>query len=72
MALVWLWGVPMSNPVACLYSCDDAVQFLSNEQFRQIMLMSDLAWILPAIALASAAVAVAVRLSRRGGTAESR
>lgn len=72
VALVWLWVVPMSNPFACLYSCDEAVQFLSNEQFQQIMLMSDLAWTLPAIALVSAAVAVAVRLSRRRASAGSR
>lgn len=71
VALVWLWVVPMSNPVACLYSCDEAVQFLSNEQFRQIMLMIDLAWVLPVTALVSAVFAGALRLSRRGGSAKS-
>lgn len=57
LAMVWLWVVPMSRPVGCLYSCD-SLQFLSNEQFRQIMLMIDLAWVLPVSALISGAVAV--------------
>ncbi len=61
--LVWLWGAPMSRSIACLYSCAE-VQFLSNEQFRQIALMTDLAWILPAITLIFGAVAV---WSRRRG-----
>jgi len=56
--LVWLWVGPMSNPVSCLYSCNEVAQFLSNEQFRQIVLMTDLAWVLPVTALLSAAVAV--------------
>lgn len=64
VALVWLWGGPMSNPVACLYTCNDVVQFLSNEQFRQIVLMIDLAWVLPVSAFVSGAVAV--WLLRRG------
>ncbi|MGX1595863.1 hypothetical protein ACWIDS_02165 [Dietzia maris] len=56
--LVWLWVGPMSTPVACLYACNEVVQFLSNEQFRQIVLMTDLAWVLPVTVLLSAAVAV--------------
>ncbi|MDV6297908.1 hypothetical protein R3P82_02160 [Dietzia maris] len=56
--LVWLWVGPMSNSVACLYGCNEVVQFLSNEQFRQIVLMTDLAWVLPVTVLLSAAVAV--------------
>ena len=56
--LLWLWGGPMSNPVSCLYSCNEVVQFLSNEQFRQIVLMADLAWVLPVMSLAAGAVAV--------------
>lgn len=72
VGLLGLWGAGMSNPIACLYSCDEGLQFLSNEQFRQIMLMTDLAWILPAVALVSAAVAVTTRLSRREGSAGSR
>lgn len=71
VGLLGLWGAGTSNPIACLYSCDEGLQFLSNEQFRQMMLMTDLAWILPVVALASAAVAVTTRLSRREGSAES-
>ncbi|WP_407334552.1 hypothetical protein [Dietzia kunjamensis] len=56
--LVWLWGGPMSKPVSCLYSCNEVAQFLTNEQFRQIVLMTDLAWVLPVTALLFAAVAV--------------
>lgn len=56
--LVWLWVGPMSNSVSCLYSCNEVVQFLSNEQFRQIVLMVDLAWVLPVTALLAVAVAV--------------
>ncbi len=56
--LVWLWVGPMSTPVACLYACNEVVRFLSNEQFRQIVLMTDLAWVLPVTVLLSAAVAV--------------
>ena len=56
--LVWLWVGPMSKPVSCLYSCNEVAQFLSNEQFRQIVLMTDLAWVLPVTALLFAAVAV--------------
>jgi hypothetical protein len=72
IGLLGLWGAGMSNPIACLYSCDEGLQFLSNEQFRQMMLMTDLAWILPAVAVVSAAVAVTTRLSRRGGSAGCR
>lgn len=57
-ALVWLWAGPMSRPVACLYSCADGVRYLTNEQFRQIVVMADLAWILPIITLLSTGVAV--------------
>ena len=56
--LVWLRAGPMSNPVSCLYACDEVVRFLSNEQFRQIVLMTDLAWVLLVTALPFAAVAV--------------
>lgn len=55
-ALVWLWVFPMARPVGCLYSCAE-VQFLSTEQFRQIILMGDLAWALPVAALVSVLVA---------------
>ena len=63
VGLVWMWVAPMSRSVACLYSCAE-VQFLSNEQFRQITLMTGLAWILPATALLSGLVAL---WSRRSG-----
>lgn len=56
LAMVWLWVVPMSRPVGCLYSCD-SLQFLSNEQLRQIILMTDLAWILPLASLFFGAIA---------------
>lgn len=46
LGVVWLWTVPMDRSVACLYSCTQ-LQFLSTEQFRQILVMTDLAWILP-------------------------
>lgn len=72
VGLLGLWGAGMSHPIACLYSCDEGLQFLSNEQLRQMMLMTDLAWILPAVALVAAAVVVTVRLSRRAASAESR
>ena len=71
VGLLGLWGAGMSNPIACLYSCEEGLQFLSNEQFRQFKLMTDLAWILPAVALVSAAIAVTTRLSRRAASAES-
>lgn len=71
VGLLVLWGAGMSNPIACLYSCDEGLQFLSNEQFRQMMVMTDLAWLLPAVALVAAAIAVGVRLSRRAGSAGS-
>lgn len=57
LAMVWLWVVPMSRPVSCLYSCE-SVQFLSYEQLRQIILMTDLARILPVSVLIFGAVAV--------------
>lgn len=56
LAMVWLWVIPMSRPVGCLYSCD-SLQFLSNEQLRQIILMTDLAWILPLTSLFFGAIA---------------
>lgn len=71
VGLLVLWGAGMSNPIACLYSCDEGLQFLSNEQFRQMMVMTDLAWLLPAVALVAAAIAAGVRLSRRAGSAGS-
>lgn len=60
LTLLWLWMVPMSRPAACLYSCAE-MQFLSNEQFRQMMIMIDLAWILPVAALFFAAIAAWAR-----------
>lgn len=56
VALAWLWTAPMSRPFHCLYVCEE-LQFLSTEQFRQLVLMSDLAWILTTIVLISGAVA---------------
>ena len=64
--LVWMWVYPMARSFACLYACREGMQFLSNEQFRQITLMADLAWVLPLIALVSGAVALwASRRDRR-------
>lgn len=60
LTLLWLWMVPMSRPAACLYSCAE-MQFLSNEQFRQMMIMIDLAWILSVAALFFAAIAAWAR-----------
>lgn len=57
VAMGWLWTGPMDRPVACLYSCAE-MQFLSNEQFRQIMIITDLAWILPVATLFFGAMAV--------------
>lgn len=56
LAMAWFWTVPMSRPVACLYSCVE-LQFLSNEQFRQLMIMRNLAWILPVATLVFGALA---------------
>lgn len=56
VALAWLWTVPMARPLHCLYMCEE-LQFLSTEQFRQLTLMSNLAWILTTVVLISGLVA---------------
>lgn len=56
LALVWLWVGPMSRPVGGLFSFDSQ-QFLSTEQLRQIVVMTDLAWILPLASLFFGAIA---------------